>query len=335
MPRVPRRMAGLLNVGVGEAVHPPRPVGQQFDRGVHRQRLERHEHQARRAADGAARGARRGCARPLSVRAGSSATIASASARLRGIGIRAEHFADDRDLGEIAVLIGGAHARLAIANPSGEEARRLRRHAPTPAAAGRSPNRACRRAASPTPCRGCAAPARSALRRRFAFSNVVCAMNRAVPRSRAFMSSRNPEWSHTPASTLGCSIWSISAAIPPTIMPVTSIWTRQPPNRARTARCRRARSRSADWPGRTAGRESGARWRNGGRASVQDRGMRRRGNGWLVTRAVHSGPFSGLFPRFAGKYGGKIAFQFSRKQNRHQYSIAGGFASITADTGRV
>ena len=45
---------------------------------------------------------------------------------------------------------------------------------------------------------------------------VVSAMNRAVRRSLPFMSPRNTEWSHTPASTAGLSICSIRPATPPT-----------------------------------------------------------------------------------------------------------------------
>src|SRR5918998_4616272 len=52
-------------------------------------------------------------------------------------------------------------------------------------------------------------------------------MKRAVRRSRPCMSARKLEWSHTPARTAGWSICSSSPATPPTIMEVTSPWTRQ------------------------------------------------------------------------------------------------------------
>ena len=52
-------------------------------------------------------------------------------------------------------------------------------------------------------------------------------MNRAVRRNRPCMSSRKLEWSHTPASTAGWSICSSNALTPPTIIVVTSPWTRQ------------------------------------------------------------------------------------------------------------
>ena len=51
-------------------------------------------------------------------------------------------------------------------------------------------------------------------------------MKRAVRRSRPSMSFSKSLWSHTPASAAGWSICSSSAAMPPTIIVVTSPCTR-------------------------------------------------------------------------------------------------------------
>ena len=124
-PAVARFSAGRVSRDCGQPVHLARIGGQQVDRRLHQQRLHRRrgEMLGRRAEDQVAHAA--------GARVGGEFGTKAIEQRL-GLGaghrhrIGAERARRARDLGEISVLVGAAHARLDEAHVGVEEAQRAR-----------------------------------------------------------------------------------------------------------------------------------------------------------------------------------------------------------------